>query len=347
MNNPTTITPPPKHALLPVITITLLTFTATLFAGYITEQAVTNRLNDFFNGQADQIANTYYNKLRTHVTLLEGIRGLYNSTDNFTQDKFNKYLDSLDLSSLDKSGVSTYFYIPAISPLQVKKFTTNLRQEKINENIYKQFTIHPESTQVFHYPVAYGYPLEGKEAALGLDFATLPERRDAIEYARDHNAFATTKAVPLQTTGKPGFFFLLPLYRPGLPIERTSERKLAFSGVIGAAFRSESAFEQIFGREDPYPFLIFHIYEGDATTQDRLLYDSDPDYDHLKPRFTATRKVSLQEQSWTIVVESKPSFSLMDKEQGLPVVVFVFGLLATILLSVFSTYKFSKIRQTR
>jgi len=219
MNNPTTITPPPKHALLPVITITLLTFTATLFAGYITEQAVTNRLNDFFNGQADQIANTYYNKLRTHVTLLEGIRGLYNSTDNFTQDKFNKYLDSLDLSSLDKSGVSTYFYIPAISPLQVKKFTTNLRQEKINENIYKQFTIHPESTQVFHYPVAYGYPLEGKEAALGLDFATLPERRDAIEYARDHNAFANY--------GETGIFL------PPTPLSTRSPYRAYFRKKIG------------------------------------------------------------------------------------------------------------------
>lgn len=345
MNIPTT-TPPPKHSLLPVVVITLLAFTATLVAGYITEQVVKVKLENFFARQADQIANTYYNKLHTHLTILEGIRGYWNASHNFAQAAFNTYLSSYELNSLDKSGVSTYFYIPAVSSSEVASFETKLRREKINNYAYQQFTIHPQSDQALRYPVMYGYPLKDRETALGIDFATFPERRDAIEYARDQNALATTKAVTLQTTGKPGFFFLLPLYRANFPIERVPERKLAFVGVIGAAFRSQSAFEQIFGIGDPYPYLDFQIYQGAASTPDRLLYDHDEKFTAENPSFATTRIVTLQNQTWTINVQNKPGFALNDPEQKLPQIVFTSGLISTILLVIYSASQISKRHQT-
>ncbi len=322
----------------------LLTLSTTIIAGLITQQAVSIRLQRFFNREADQIANTYYNKLHTHITILEGLRGLWNSSNKFTQASFNAYLSSYDLFSLDKSGVSTYFYIPTVSSSAVASFEAQLRQEKINDYAYQKFALHPQSNLDVRYPVAYGYPLKGRETALGLDFATFPERLDAITYARDENKLATTKAVTMQTTGKPGFFFLLPLYQPNLPLERTPERKTAFAGVVGAAFRSESAFEQIFGGADPYPDLNFHIYQGEATTADRLLYNNDPAYTPVKPRYSTTRIVRLQGQTWTIVVQSKSSFRLLDIEQRLPLLVFSFGIIMTLILAIFSLSKLAKIR---
>lgn len=309
-----------KKTILTVLGIVFLTLSATIAAGSITERAVNTHLQNYFNNEADQIANTYYNKLHTQITILEGLRAFWNSTGGFTNQNFTSYLASLNLNTLDKSGASLYFFIPSL--------------KKSN------------GTQDFSYPVTYIYPTLGMESVLGRDFATFPQRKDGIEYARDHNALATTMPLTLLTTGKPGFFFLLPLYKPGLSFERTPDRQKAFAGVVGASFRSESAFDQIFGGENPYPDLDFHIYQGDATTDDRLLFDSDPEFDHDDPRFHTTRIVRLYDQTWTIIIESKPSFSLIDNEQKLPTIVFTFGLLLTIALGAYSLIKISKIART-
>ena len=338
----------PRHSIYLIpLAITAITLTITMVAGYITQKAVDTKLQDFFNRQADQIANTYYNKLHTHITILEGLRGLWNASGDFTQDSFTKYVESIDLSSIEKSGVSSYFYVPAVKRRDISSFTTTVKKQPNLPTAYSTFTIHPKSQSDIYYPALYAVPLKGRESSIGLDFGTFPERLAAINYARDKNSLATTNAVTLLTTGKSGFFFLIPLYHPSQPLERTRERQEAFAGVVGATFRSESAFEQIFGDINPYPYLNFHIYQGDAVTDDRLLYDSNPKFNHLKPRFTATRKVSIQDQSWTIVVESNPSYSLMDSEQQLPIIVFGSGLIATIILAVFSAYNLAKIRHSR
>lgn len=329
--------------LLPVIAVTLLTFSATLGAGYITKQAVNTKLGNFFAHQSDQIGSAYYERLYTHITILEGLRGFWNASRGFTQNNFSTYLKSLDLNAIDKTGVSSYFYIPAIPHANIANFEKTIQQEEGTPPLYKKFAIHPQSTQAIHYPVTYFLPVIGLEKSLGFDFAGFSERLDAINYARDENTLATTKAMTLMSTSKPGFFFLLPLYDRSLPLERLAQRQKAFIGVVGAVFSSESSFKQIFGGEDPYPLLDFQIYQGAASTPDRLLYDHDENFTAVSPRFETSRIVTLQNQTWTINIQSKPGFSLSDPEERLPIIVFVSGILATLIFAIFSAFNLAKI----
>lgn len=347
MEDKTSLTPINKKPIFITTVILLISLIGTIIAGYITKGAVASRQERLFYRQADQIANTYYSKLYTQITILEGLKGLWNSNGGFTQSSFSKYLESFDLNAIDRTGVSSYFFTPAVKEEDLISFSKQVMSEKNLPSAYKSFTIHPESNQSTRYPAIYAVPMEGREGSIGLDFSTFPERLDAITYARDTNALATTKAVTLQSTGMPGFFFIMPLYKPDLPIDRAPERKLAFAGAIGAIFRSESAFEQIFGGDDPYPHINFHIYQGDATTEDRLLYDSDSDFDHASPRFTTMRIVRLRNQTWTIVVESKPSFTLIDREEKLPFIVFTLGFLMTFVLGVYAFIQISRLPRTR
>lgn len=328
-------------ALLPVITVTLITLLATTLGGYITQKAVSTKLNTFFNQQADQIANVYYERLYTHVTILEGLRGFWDASGEFRQDKFTTYFKSLDLNSIDKTGVSSYFYIPAVPHQDIESFEKIVRQEPNTPDLYQKFTIHPESDQPVHYPVTYFVPFTGLEKTLGFDFAAFSERLDAITYARDENSLATTKNMTL-LSGKPGFFFILPLYQRDFPLDRPSSRQAAFTGVIGAVFSPDSSFKQIFGGPDPYPYLDFQIYQGAATTPDRLLYDHDKEYTSTNPRYETTRLITLQNQTWTIKLQTKPSFSLSDPEERLPTIVFISGIIATLLLALFSAYNITK-----
>lgn len=127
-----------------VITVIIITLAVTLLGGYATQQAISTRLNDFFNRQADQIANTYTNKLNTQITILQGIQGLWNSAGTLTEHSLSDYLTLLDLSSFDKTGASSYFLFPQL-PDQI---SIVLYQRSKMSQMPRLSTIHSLSTQI-------------------------------------------------------------------------------------------------------------------------------------------------------------------------------------------------------
>lgn len=332
--------------ILVTISVALVMLIATLIAGYFTQLTVDQKLGRFFEHQADQIGITYQASLATNTATLGGFRGLWNTLGSFNQQSFFTYMSSLDPELTSQSGISGVFYIKPIPSSDRIGLENQIKQEKNIPASYQNFSIHPESSADTIYPVIYVEPIASRQNSLALDFGTYPERLAAIEYARDQNALATTAPDIFTSTGKLGFIFFLPLYEPSLPIERVTERQIAFRGVVGAAFRSDSAFTHLFGGTDPYPHLDFQIYQGEAATPDRLLYDHDETFTVQNPQFSATRIMRLQGQTWTIQVQSKPTFALADAEARLPLIVFASGLIATLILAVFSAYSLAKIRHT-
>lgn len=318
------------------VIVCLVMITATLVGGYITQQAMTARQERFFGRQADQIGNTLYSNIYTHVTVLEGFRGLFNARGSFNHQSFITYINSLNIDNTYQAGVSSFFYIPEIDLAKKKAHEQAVQREPNIPLPYQTFNIHPTSSLAKLYPTTYVEPIKGRESSLGLDFGTFADRLSAITYARDNNTLATTQPLILISTGKPGFFFFLPLYEPKQPIDTLGEKRSAFRGVVGAAFRAESAYTQVFGNLDPYPYLDFQIYQGDAISSDRLLHDHDPSYTAIHPRFETKRMIRIHDQTWTVLVQTKPDFSLGDQEERLPVIIFIVGLgITTLVLVVF------------
>lgn len=346
MDNQPTVRSVSNKTVLVTISVALVMLLATLIAGYFAKLTVDQKLGGFFDRQADQIGITYHASLATNIATLGGFRGLWNTLGSFNHQSFLTYTDSLDPETTFNAGISSFFYIKPVPSSQRDTFAKSIRREENIPKSYQAFTLHPESTAKTLYPIVYVEPIASRQNSLALDFGTLPDRLAAIEYARDQDALATTTPDIFASTGKLGFIFFLPLYAPGLPIERVAERRVAFRGVVGAAFRSDSAFTHLFGGADPYPYLDFQIYQGEATTPDRLLYDHDESFTAAKPSYEATRIIRIQGQTWTVKIQSKPTFALADAEARLPLIVFVSGLLATALLVAFSAYNLAKIRHT-
>lgn len=329
-----------RRAVVAIVLMLLAMLSSTVWAGWVTKTVVEKRVRAFFERQADQVANTFYDNIFTGVLMIEGIRGLWGSRGGFDQHTFATYVRSSNRDLERPIGVSNFFYAAAIPKEQISSRIRALQAESNIPEAYKKFAIHPESKAATLYPAWYAEPLAGREGSLGLDFGTFPDRLAAVEYARDTDNLATTMAVTLQTTGKPGFFFLLPVYRQTNKLERVAERREAFAGVVGATYRSEEAFNQIFGKDDPYPYLDFQVYQGEATTADRLLHDHDPNFEAKDPMFRTTRVVRLRGQSWTIVVESKPGAVLGSEEERLPLWVFGGGVVLTTIVTTYFAIRY-------
>ena len=320
--------------LIAILLVIIITTTVTLYAAYFTKQVVNQKLESFFIQQADQIAYSYSSDLTSHITVLNGFQGLWNATDPFDHKTFVDYSNKLYKETTFEEGISGFFYIRPVPWAEKDKYENQIRREKNISLSYKNFKIYPDSNKDILYPVTYIEPVEGREKSIGLDFGTYPERLIVIENARDTGTLSTSQITTFASTNKPGFFFLLPLYRQDLPNGTITERREAFEGVVGISFRSESAFtfDKI---EDSYPFLDFQIYLGNEVNPDNLLYDHDEDFTAVNPRFKTTRVIHQQKQTWTILVQSKPSLSLTDPEMILPNLVLFSGLIGTALLVTF------------
>lgn len=330
-----------KHsrAIWAIGTVLVIMLTTTVIAGWTTAQVAKKSLENFFGRHADYIAGVYHSDMERNVATLQGLRGLWNVTGKFDYASFSTYVNSLT-RDLDKpTGFSAYLYATVLTKDQVEQKVAAVRNEKMIPDVYKNFAIKVEPSDQVLYPLIYVEPTSGRENVIGMNFATLPLRKEAIEYARDNNVLVATRSLTLQTTGEPGFLIFLPLYEGGIVPEILSARREKFAGVVAVAFRSAPAFEQIYGRGETNKVVDFKIYLGESQDEDKLLYVHDPNFKVEEAMFTTTRVVRLLGQAWTIVAYAKPSLSMGGFEAKLPLYVFVVGVFASIATAIYFAVK--------
>jgi diguanylate cyclase (GGDEF)-like protein/PAS domain S-box-containing protein len=108
-----------------------------------------------------------------------------------------------------------------------------------------------------HYSVVeYLEPMAGNERAFGLDAGYRPEIRLAMEEVLRTGKPASTGLLPLaQATGKEhGLIMLMPVYRPGMPLDDYGQRQEAWQGDTAIVIRATT--------------LVRKILEADGLLQD-------------------------------------------------------------------------------
>ena len=92
----------------------------------------------------------------------------------------------------------------------------------------------------WYLPVAFVEPLEGNQPALGFDLVSNPERRAAIEAARDSGQPRASGPVTLvqERQLQAGFLIFVPVYGKGLPAGTVAQRREALRGMVLGVFRT-------------------------------------------------------------------------------------------------------------
>lgn len=122
------------------------------------------------------------------------------------------------------------------------------------------------------------YPVEGNEAAIGLDLADEANRRAAILRARDNDFLSATAPIKLVQTEGPGLglLFVLPIYETGLQPRTAPERRRAFRGVATAAIEIDALIGQTLG-VNPAGVAVYdagHILDDASTLEPTRIYGS-------------------------------------------------------------------------
>ena len=162
---------------------------------------------------------------------LTAIQGLFNSTGDVSRNQFDTFV-SLFFNA--EHGTQALEWIPRVPREGREEFI-----QKVREEGFDQFTIHPTTALEESFPVNYVFPFEPNLAAFGFDLASNESRLAALQQARDSGALLATEPITLvqETEQQAGFLVFAPIYSTGDVPADLQQRRQTLSGFGLAVFR--------------------------------------------------------------------------------------------------------------
>jgi PAS domain S-box-containing protein len=254
--------------------------------------------------QASTLAHAFRNSLNAYLDLLHALESLYASVPEVTRREFGTFV---------QRSVSHYPGLQALSwDIRVSAVERTAYEKAAQRDGYADFqiterTAQGQLVQAAHRPeyvtVYYLEPYRGNEQALGFDVASEPDRRDALEQARDTGEPVATGPVTLvQESHRPfGMLIFQPIYRQGLPRTTVEERRQHLRGyVTGVFWLSDMVEAALHGYDRTH--LALRIDDTTAPADHRLLY-SYPGWGQGDTRAARYKDAGVTRFQWSTMVE--------------------------------------------
>jgi PAS domain S-box-containing protein len=288
------------------------------------KRAETRRHEQEFALRADDAHDRLVKWVNSSEQLLWGVRAVFASTPWVDRAEFRAYVDALELerSSPGIQAVGFVRWLPAAS-LEA--------HERLVREQMPGYAVRPAGARPFYAPVMYIAPFEGRNPnALGFDVLVEPERRLALERARDECHTMLTGKVRLvqeaEEGASPAVIMFVPIYRRGDRPATIEERREA---LVGFTFASLHLDELIVPLMSDHSDIETRLFDGEERVAASLLYGSATP---LKTTLVTTRRMDVAGRTWTLEVRALPSFDDRLDTQA-PMIVALTGTLLSLVAS--------------
>lgn len=203
----------------------------------------TKKLNAALVHSADLTSNNILMRFNAIKTIMRGVKGLIDSSENVTSDEFHNYVHALELGK--DFGVRGIALVQLLSRAQKSQLLARADSKGL-----KEFQIKPEGDRPYYAPITMIEPLDADNIkALGLDVLTVPAALSAMELSRDSNDITITSRITLaQDADKKNqfaFVMYLPIYKKNVPLDTLSARRDAIIGWVDVPFRINASHRAI------------------------------------------------------------------------------------------------------
>ena len=202
-------------------------------------------------------------------------------------------------------------------------------------------TSQPASRREAYNVVDFIEPMQGNEPAFGLDVFRNVQVAGALDRALETGQAAATQMVRLAQAPR-GFLVLVPLYRPGMPVDTPAQRRQALLGDTAVVLKADGLMEKILGGNGllAMPGFDTSVYATDHVDPAQLAFSRagpTPVPSRLNalrwlPRddtFIEQAQLDVAGVKWTVVVRSRAGWSSVpDTGSTLALVVGLFFSLA-------------------
>ena len=263
-----------------------------------------------FETQAAVLAGELSEEFDLHQELVQGIVNFYDASVHVDRGEFNAFVRR----QLDRRpGLLALEWIPRVSQSQRQEFMERARADGLDDYTFKQWTPAGEwaVTEAHwadeYFPVFYAQPEGGNEAAFGIDLGSHPERRSALEQARDLGRPVATAPIGLAQGdgGQRAVLLFVPIYKQEAPIATLDERRehlLGFAaGLLGVEEIAKTALSDI-----EHAGMLIQISDNSSDSELALLPVASEGAS--EPGFQRSMSYPLGTRDWSFSFQTTPQF---------------------------------------
>ncbi len=282
-------------------------------------------------------------KINRNVEIVKSIGSFYAASREVERSEFRAFV-ARPLSQ--HPGIQALEWLPRVPHEKRSAYEEAARLDglegfRITER-QKQGVMVPAEDRDEYFPVYYIQPIEGNEAAIGFDLASIAARLARLHRSRDNGKMGATERITLvqEKGGQFGFLIYSPVYRTSMPHGTIEERRVNLQGFVLGVFRIGDLFEQaLVGM--PEAGLDILLADEDAPPGERHLHfhpsrtrasaDEATSIPSAENKFRQQVKLRLPGRTWSVTFWPAPALltEYESKENWFALAV---GLLLTMLI---------------
>lgn len=294
----------------PELLVSILIFAIGLLATYLLSQSAQRQqlheLQAEFDSGTREAGLKIERRLSNYQNVLGSLQALCASTGRVKRTEFDAYVAALH-TDRNYPGIQSLAFTSIVPAEQLQRHLAEIRKQG-----FPDYSIKPEGQRKLYAPVIHIAPFQGRNLRVfGLDNYATPERRAALEHARDSGQASLSGKLTLvqdDNSSQAGILMFMPVYRDDMEPDTPASRRTEMLGWVSAAFRMNSLISDLLYTHTR-DFDI-EIYDGATTNADALLYDSDNVHnaEDSSAAFRSTRNFRIANKSWTLSFTSTPAF---------------------------------------
>ncbi|MDD1013628.1 PAS domain-containing hybrid sensor histidine kinase/response regulator [Pseudomonas rubra] len=312
-----------------VIATLILGFGFSFLGSWLLERTNEQRATDAVAAATENAAVSVLSRLNLYQYGLRGIRGvvLTAGEHGISREAFDRYSLTRDFAT-EFPGARVMGFVRRVPEQEESQFLKLARADGKADFSVRQFS--PQAGE--RYIIQYVAPVQGNQAAIGLDIASEQSRyAAALSAVKSGEARITAPITLVQATGKPqqSFLVLMPIFRGGATPETVTERETQTIGWAYTAILTGDVLKDL-GIENE----TVHLQLTDVTTPGKaeVFYESTDDLKSHEVLMTHKLEREVYGRKWQIVLSAHPSF-IERLHQVSPKLILLLGGLVTLLLA--------------
>jgi len=278
--------------------------------------------------QTSMIHHELERRIASYSMILRSVQGFYGARGKTRPQDARAFISSM--------GIKQFY--PALHAVGIARI---IRKNEIPSHVadmrrqgFPGYAVWPVGERETYAPIAIREPGPG---SLGFDMLTNPERRAAMEKARDTGEMAVTGKTRLvrhpDNDTSAGIVVFLPIYRNGVTHDTVNERRNNIVGWVYAPFMMTRLMGAL--SKDHTNDLDIAVYDGIEMSEQSQLYHSGGHQFKAFPSDTYCETIHLVDaggRTWMLAVHAKPDF-IARNDQGKHRVIAISGIALSALLA--------------
>ena len=244
-------------------------------------------------------------KMLGSLEVLHSVAAFYSANEHVSRGDFDKFVAAARLRHPELQGLS---WNPLVPDAQRVAYEEAARKDGFADFKFSELGAEghmvPAGHREEYVPVYYELPFRKNEAAMGFDLASNPQRKAALDKARDTGLPAATVPIRLvqETANQMGFLVIMPIFRGSN--ETLEQRRGHLTGFASAIFRIgdlvDSAWKNLM--RDDVSVLIVDRSNGNA-----LIYKMG-DQSDTAAGFASMQVLTIAGVTWDVLFRPTPHY---------------------------------------